>query len=222
MSADRKGVGHHPRLFLTRVTAGGDGETKKNRIHGYENDEKGATETMTTDTVVERVRALTAPIVADLGLEIYDLEMVSGVLRLSIDTPPGQPSGVTLDNIALVSRLVSRELDHNDPMPGRYTLEVSSPGLERPLRTPQHFQREVDKVVSVRLHRAIDGRRRLQGVLLRADERHIVMLLDETGTEVSVAYDDIERARTVFVWGAETSAGRTQKSSDRQTKEVAS
>ena len=63
---------------------------------------------MSTDTVVERVRALAAPVVADLGLEIYDIEMVSGVLRLSIDTPPGRPGGVTLDNIALVSRLVSR------------------------------------------------------------------------------------------------------------------
>ena len=180
---------------------------------------------MTNDTVIERVRLLAAPIIADLGLEMYDLEMVSGVLRLSIDTRPGQPAGVTLENIALVSRLVSRELDHNDPMPGRYTLEVTSPGLERPLRTPQHFQREVDKVVSVRLHRAIDGRRRLQGVLLRANERDIVVCLDDTGTEVSVAHDDIERARTVFVWGsaAEKSTKSKKKSSTEPlNKEIAS
>lgn len=166
---------------------------------------------MSTDTIVERVRALAAPIVADLGLEVYDVEMVSGVLRLSIDTPTGGPAGVTLDNIALISRLVSRELDHNDPMPGRYTLEVSSPGLERTLRTPAHFQREINKVVSVRLHRAIDSRRRLQGALLRADDRGITVCLEDTGTDMTVPYDDIERARTVFVWGA----------SDRRTKEVA-
>ena len=187
---------------------------------------------MTLDTVVERVRLLVAPIVADLGLEIYDLELASGVLRLSVDTPPGQPSGVTLDNIALVSRLVSRELDHNDPMPGRYTLEVSSPGLERPLRTPAHFLRELNKVVSVRLHHAIDGRRRLQGVLLRADDRAIVVCLDDTGTEMSVAHSDIERARTVFVWGSgedaakkqskKQSKSKQQSSTDAMTKEVAS
>jgi len=191
---------------------------------------------MTLDTVVERVRLLVAPIVADLGLEIYDLELASGVLRLSVDTPPGQPSGVTLDNIALVSRLVSRELDHNDPMPGRYTLEVSSPGLERPLRTPAHFLRELNKVVSVRLHHAIDGRRRLQGVLLRADDRAIVVCLDDTGTEMSVAHSDIERARTVFVWGSGEDAAKKhskkqsktqskskqQSSTDAMTKEVAS
>jgi ribosome maturation factor RimP len=168
-------------------------------------------EPMSTVTVVDRVRALAAPIVADLGLELYDVEMVSGVLRLSVDTKAGGPAGVTLDNIALISRLVSRELDHNDPMPGRYTLEVSSPGLERALRTPAHFQREVNKVVSVRLRHAVDARRRLQGTLLRADDRGITVCLDDTGTEMSVSYDDIERARTVFVWGA----------SDRRTKEVA-
>jgi ribosome maturation factor RimP len=170
----------------------------------------------TADTVVNRVRTLAAPIVADLGLEIYDLEMVSGVLRLSIDTPTGGPAGVTLDNIALVSRLVSRELDHNDPMPGRYTLEVTSPGLERPLRTADHFRREVNKVVSVRLREAVDGRRRLQGTLLRADERGCVVCLEDTGTEVAVTYDRIERAKTVFVWGSEGKPG-----SSRRTKEVA-
>ncbi|MEK0444592.1 MAG: ribosome maturation factor RimP [Actinobacteria bacterium] len=171
----------------------------------------------TADTVVNRVRTLAAPIVADLGLEIYDLEMVSGVLRLSIDTPTGGPAGVTLDNIALVSRLVSRELDHNDPMPGRYTLEVTSPGLERPLRTADHFRREVNKVVSVRLREAVDGRRRLQGTLLRADERGCVVCLEDTGTEIAVTYDRIERAKTVFVWGSEGKPG----SSSRRTKEVA-
>ena len=171
----------------------------------------------TADTVVNRVRALAAPIVADLGLEIYDLEMVSGVLRLSIDTPTGGPAGVTLDNIALVSRLVSRELDHNDPMPGRYTLEVTSPGLERPLRTADHFRREVNKVVSVRLREAVDGRRRLQGTLLRADEHGCVVCLEDTGTEIAVTYDRIERAKTVFVWGSEGKPG----SSSRRTKEVA-
>ena len=171
----------------------------------------------TADTVVNRVRALAAPIVADLGLEIYDLEMVSGVLRLSIDTPTGGPAGVTLDNIALVSRLVSRELDHNDPMPGRYTLEVTSPGLERPLRTADHFRREVNKVVSVRLSEAVDGRRRLQGTLLRADDHGCVVCLEDTGTEIAVTYDRIERAKTVFVWGSEGKPG----SSSRRTKEVA-
>jgi len=186
--------------------------------------------TMSGDTVVERVRALAEPVVADLGLEIYDIEMVSGVLRLSIDTPPGHPAGVTLDSIALVSRLVSRELDHNDPMPGRYTLEVTSPGLERPLRTPRHFHREINKVVSIRLHSAVDGRRRLQGTLLRADDRNVVVCLEDAGYEMTVGYADIERARTVFVWGGAEKPGKSPAAqpgkspankSGRSTEEVA-
>jgi ribosome maturation factor RimP len=195
------------------------------RDDSNENRHEGNTgSTMSTDTVIERVRALASPVVADLGLEVYDVELVSGVLRLSIDTPPGQPGSVTLENIALVSRLVSRELDHNDPIPGRYTLEVTSPGLERPLRTPQHFQREIGKTVSVRLHQAVDGRRRLQGTLLRADERHIVVCLEDTGTEAVVAYADVERARTVFVWGKSDRPGKSVNvaTSHRTTKEVAS
>jgi ribosome maturation factor RimP len=172
---------------------------------------------MSADTIADRVRALAAPIVADLGLEIYDVEIVSGVLRLSIDTPPGRPSGVALDDIARVSRLVSRELDHDDPMPGRYTLEVTSPGLERALRTVAHFQREVGKTVSVRLCRAVDGRRRLQGTLLRADAQGIVVCLEDTGTEASVAHADIERARTVFAWGSGSDKSSGHKSSGHKS-----
>jgi ribosome maturation factor RimP len=174
-----------------------------------------------TDGALGRVRDLVAPIVADLGLEIYDLEHVSGVLRLTVDTPAGGPAGVALDTIALCSRLVSRDLDHTDPLPGRYTLEVTSPGLERTLRTPHHFQREVGKTIAVRLLEARDGRRRLQGPLMRADDSSFVMCLDDTGTEESVRYADVERARVVFVWGAEASpaADRStgKKNTDRST-----
>ena len=91
--------------------------------------------------VLARVRQLVAPIASDLGLEVYDVEQRGGTLRVTLDTPPGSPGGVTLDNLALASRLVSRELDEHDPVPGRYTLEVTSPGVERTLRTPAHFAR---------------------------------------------------------------------------------
>jgi ribosome maturation factor RimP len=154
---------------------------------------------MSDNSVLERVRALVQPIVADLSLDLYDCEFAGGTLRVVIDTPPGSTGGVDLEQLSLVTRLVSRELDHNDPVPGRYTLEVSSPGLERSLKRAEHFQREVGKVVSVRLHAPLDGRRRLEGPLLSANDRHIVIHCD--GGDVEVALDQIERARTVFVWG---------------------
>jgi len=158
-----------------------------------------------SDRVVERVRSLVAPIVADLSLDLYDVEYRGGTLKVTIDTRPGSPGGVNLDEIALVTRLLGKELDQHDPIPGHYTLEVSSPGLERPLRTPAHFQREVGKTVTIRLRDTVNTDRRLQGVLASADERAATVLLDEPAadgsTERTVTYDQIDRARTVFVWG---------------------
>ena len=106
---------------------------------------------MTETGSLERIRAIVAPIVADLKLDLYDLEFRGGTLRITIDTPPGSERGVNLEEIALATRLVGRDFDHHDPIPSHYTLEVTSPGLERTLRTPTHFQREVGKTVNVRL-----------------------------------------------------------------------
>lgn len=161
---------------------------------------------MADSAVVERVRALVAPIVADLKLDLYDLEYKGGILRVTLDTPPGSPGGVDLDTLSLATRLVSRELDHADPMPGHYTLEVTSPGLERQLRTAAHFQREVGKTVALRLRDTVNEGRRFQGVLVGADEHAATVRLeapaaDGTFPERVVPYDQIDRARTVFVWG---------------------
>ena len=154
---------------------------------------------MTDITVLDRVRALVQPIVDDLGLELYDCEFAGGTLRVVIDTPPGSPGGVDMEQLSLATRLVSRELDHADPVPGRYTLEVSSPGLERSLKRPEHFKRELGKTVSLRLHTPLEGRRRLEGALMSADDQCVVVRAD--GADVTIEIAQIERARTVFVWG---------------------
>ena len=152
--------------------------------------------------VIERVTSLIAPIVSDLGLDLYDIEYSGGVLRVVVDTQPGGPEGVSLDNISLITRLVSREFDHSDPIPGRYTLEVTSPGLERTLREPRHFQREVGKVVAVKLESPLNGERRVQGDLVAANEEGItVRLTDKNMTEVNIPFSNIDRAKTVFNWG---------------------
>jgi ribosome maturation factor RimP len=152
--------------------------------------------------VVDRVSAIITPIVSDLGLDLYDLEFAGGILRVTVDTQPGQPSGVSLDTIALITRLISREFDHNDPMPGRYTLEVTSPGLERSLRTPKHFQREIGKTVNIRLSAPVDGTRRVQGVIVAADDVRVTVRSEDAElTETVVEYSSIEKAKTVFQWG---------------------
>ena len=155
---------------------------------------------MTTTT---RVRALVEPLLTDLGLEIYDVEAAGGVVRVMVD----RPGGVDLDTIALATRLISRELDHADPIPGRYTLEVTSPGIERPLRTPEHFRRAVGEIVNVRTHPHAEGERRARGRLGAAGDDGITVTTDD-GTERFIRFGDIERARIVFEWGPATGTSK--------------
>lgn len=183
----------------------------------------GSESTPMSGTPVERVLALTTPIVADLGLEVYDVEQRGGIMRVTVDTPPGSPGGVDLDTLALVTRLLSRELDHLDPIPGRYTLEVTSPGVERSLRTPAHFRREVGKTIALRLSDATAEERRMEGVLVAADETAATVRIDDPSTgeplDRVVPYARIDRARTVFVWGpAPKPGGKGSKKSKGSPK----
>jgi ribosome maturation factor RimP len=115
-----------------------------------------------------------------------------------------KPGGVDLAVIADATRLISRELDHADPIPGRYQLEVTSPGLERTLRTPAHFQGALGATVKVRTHAHVEGERRSEGKLTTADDQGITITITTAGRDESstrrLAYADIERARTVFLW----------------------
>ena len=162
---------------------------------------------------LKRVRSLVEPIISDLKLDLYDLEFRGGTLRVTIDTPAGSPGGIDLEAIALATRLIGREFDHHDPLPGHYTLEVTSPGLERTLRTPAHFQREIGKTVAIRLRDTVNVGRRIQGVLIAADEQSATVRLetpDADGIEErTVALNQIDRARTVFVWGPAPKPGKS-------------
>jgi ribosome maturation factor RimP len=166
---------------------------------------------MSASTEIDRVHALVAPIAADLHLDVYDIERRGATMRITLDTPPGSEAGINLDSLSLATRLISRELDHEDPIAGQYTLEVTSPGLERQLRTPAHFQREVGKTITIRLRDPLADPRRLQGVLAAADERSATLLLDD-GTERPVAIGDIDKARTVFEWGPKPKPGKKASS----------
>jgi ribosome maturation factor RimP len=164
---------------------------------------------MSDTTVLEQVRGLVAPIASDLQLDLYDVERRGGTLRVTLDTPPGSEGGVDLDQLALATRLISRELDHADPVPGKYTLEVTSPGLERSLRTPAHFRREIGKIVNLRLSDVDADQRRVQGELVAADDHTATVRVDVAGEPVDrvIALDSIDRARTVFEWGPQPKPG---------------
>lgn len=139
-----------------------------------------------------RVTQLVAPLLAEQGLELFDVEFKAGTLRVSVD----RPGGIDLDAIASATEQVSTLLDREDPVPDQtYTLEVSSPGVERPLRTPTHFRRYVGATVAVKTTPDVEGERRIQGRLESADDEGI------TVDGRTLAYGEIERARTVFEWG---------------------
>jgi ribosome maturation factor RimP len=148
----------------------------------------------------ERVREVIEPLLEDQGLELVDVEQSASVLRVTVDRTEG--GGIDLDTVARASELVSAALDRVDPIPGRYTLEVSSPGVERSLRTPTHFRRCLGETVAVKTRPGTDGERRLEGTLEAADEQGI------TVAGRTLAYADIERARTVFVWGGAKKGAR--------------
>lgn len=147
---------------------------------------------MTMSPVAERVHALVEPLVTSTGLELVDVEYGPGALKITLD----REGGIDLETITTASEQISDLLDVHDPIPGgRYTLEVTSPGVERPLRTPEQFRRFVGTTVAVRTHPHVEGERRVQGELSEADDEGIVV----DGRRL--AYGDIERARTVFEWG---------------------
>ena len=163
-------------------------------------------------SVSDRVRDLVAPICADLGLELYDVEHTAGKVRVIVD----QPGGVDLETLSVVTRLISRELDERDPVPGRYHLEVSSPGLERPLRTPDHFRRAVGASVSIRLLPGRGDDRRVLGILEEAGEDGVTVRVEDAAeTTVRLPYEDIERARTTFSWGGQPKPGKGSRASAR-------
>ena len=183
---------------------------------------------MSDTNTLKKVERLIAPIVSDLQLDLYDLEFRGGTLRVTIDRPAGVEEGLDLEAIALASRLIGRELDHDDPMGGHYTLEVTSPGLERTLRTPGHFQRSLGKTVALRLRDIVSpegerSERRLQGVLIAADDHSATIQLNDAAlTERVVPYDKIDRAKTVFVWGPAPKPGkqpRPKASGDSKVKD---
>ena len=153
--------------------------------------------------VAERVHDLVEPLVAASGLELVDVEHGPGLLKITLD----KEGGIDLEMITEASERISDLLDVHDPVPGRYTLEVTSPGVERPLRTPQQFQRFVGTPIVVRTQPGVEGERREQGILESADDDGIVV----AGRRL--AYAEIERARTVFEWG-----GAEKKNSSKPPK----
>jgi ribosome maturation factor RimP len=150
-----------------------------------------------TDETTDLAGAL-SPLLETRGLDLVDVELHGAQLTVFVD----REGGVGLDELGAATKDVSAALDEIDPIPGRYILSVSSPGLERRLRTPTHFSRAIGEKVTVRVNAGTAAVRRLTGTLASADDTSCTLTgPDVPGGEIRIGYDDIERARTVFEWG---------------------
>jgi len=141
----------------------------------------------------DRLIAQFEPVLESQGYELVEIEFVpgagGGTLRIYIDSP----EGIDVEDCGDVSHLVSELLDADDPFPGAYSLEVSSPGLDRVLRTAAHFASFVGERVKVELKVARDGRKRYTGILRRADGESIDLEVDNFS--VSIKFAEIGKAR---------------------------
>ena len=143
----------------------------------------------------DELAKLLEPTVERLGYELADLEVrlgsKGGMVRIFID----KPDGIDLDDCEKVSLAVSALLDVEDPVPGNYNLEVSSPGLDRKLTKVEHFQRFEGETVKVQMRFPIEGRRRFRGTLVSSDDENIVVDVD--GESHSLPLKTIDTARLV-------------------------
>lgn len=161
-------------------------------------------------TRADRLASVLAPVLADLGVTLYDVEVTgagtSRTLRVLVD----RDGGVDLDAVTAATEALAPVLD-TDPvvaaaLPGAYLLEVSSPGLERPLRTPVHFRGAIGTPISLKATAPDGSRRRDRVLLLGADDDGIEVEID--GVRERVGYGDIVQARTVFEWGPAPKPGK--------------
>ena len=148
------------------------------------------------------VEALVRPVVEASGLELVEVTFTRGLLRVVVD----RDGGVDLDTIAECSERISRRLDLEDFGSGRYTLEVSSPGVERHLREPRDFMKRVGEKVKVKATVPDEGGLTLVGTIVTADEDAVTIATD--CAERRVAYPFIRSARTVFEWGPKPKPGK--------------
>ncbi len=143
----------------------------------------------------QQLQTMLAPTIVALGYEFWGLEYVThgsqSVLRVFID----KSDGIGVDDCALVSRQVSALLDVEDPIAGEYTLEVSSPGMDRPLFTLEQFRLYVGEQVRIRLRTPFEGRRNFNGRLVSVEEDEVVVAVDEH--EYLLPHEMIDRAHLV-------------------------
>jgi ribosome maturation factor RimP len=166
----------------------------------------------------ETIVAAIEPVLTSLGLELFDVQFTGSGRARTVRVVVDRDGGVDLDAITATSERIQPVLDDLDL--GDFALEVSSPGLERPLSRPEHFRRAVGETVSVKVRDAGGESRRVRGELVAADERGITVEVEHDAEQLD--HDRIIQARTVFEWGAPPKQRtRAKNNAQKKQKEVA-
>ncbi len=149
--------------------------------------------------ILREIEDLIRPSIERMGYELWGCEYLkqahSGMLRIFIDSD----TGIGITDCEQVSRQVSALLDVHDLIPGEYRLEISSPGIPRPLFYPHQYQRYIGQKVQIRLSRMVSDRRNITGVVLSADEARLTLLVDET--ELEFLFSNILKASLIVERG---------------------
>ena len=149
--------------------------------------------------IPEHLRARIEPVVEDHGCGLVDVEIRMegglGIVRVTVDTKEGD-GRVPIERCAALSRELGLHLDAAEPMPGRYRLEVSSPGLDRILARQKDFEAARGQEVKIQTKRPLDGRRRFRGVLISFEDNRVRIAVD--GGETEIAFEEIKKAHTVY------------------------
>ena len=158
----------------------------------------------------DRVRALVEPLAEQAGAHVYDVTFAGGKLVVALS----RAGGIDLEALTEVSRQLNALLDEQDVVTGSYTLEVTSPGLERVLRTAEHFAGAVGDEVTIRTKPDVEGERRVRGTVLGVAGDEVTVALEDGG-ERTVRIADVERARTVFTWGGAEKPGKPKQTNKK-------
>jgi ribosome maturation factor RimP len=160
---------------------------------------------MASTRTADDTRELVAPLVGALGFRLYDVEISGSGRARTVRVLVDRDGGVDLDAITEATHAISPALDDAPFLTGPFLLEVSSPGLERPLRRLEHYAGAVGETVTMTYQKndghTGDGPRRVRGILAEAADDHCVV--DADGTRITVPYAAVTKARTVFEWGPE-------------------
>lgn len=143
-------------------------------------------------SLIEQVKSIIEPLLADLGEELVEATLFKKGGRLTLSLSIDKESGVNLDDCTEASRRISEFLDDKDLIREPYNLEVSSPGIERPLTKPAHFKRFIGSKVKIKTKEALEGQRNFLGTITAADDKTVTIIFEEN--EKRIEYADIGRA----------------------------